>query len=542
MVVQVINSSLFYMKNIILRLPSKAKYLILLLFLIGAFLLLVGKEQILLESKEELAFSELQEFIPTKEDASKNQGIITDLETLKNEITKDEMVHLESQELMPIEEATEDEEIIVEEEVLEDEFTKEKEVALAIGLTPKEQELIDLKLDIKNEIKDFEQLGDYLRVFKTIHEDVWLNAIPSRIMYKQIETIELLDDLDSKIFPWLKPLATSTIQLRKSFKGSGIVICVGNHHTKMAVATIKMIRQVYNSLLPVEVFYTGENDLSPSNRAKFEAIPFTKTIDIVKLLDNSILNLKGWAIKPFAILASSFEKTMLIDADVVFLQSPQTLFDSQLFMDKGALFYHDRSLYKSSEETRKWFYELMPKPPSAYSQTLRIFQGKTGHEQESGVVLINKRETLVGLLATCTLNVGPIRDQSYKKVYGDKETFWLGYEIVQASYIFSPFFPGAAGVSEISESGLNLICAIQLMHVDEDLMPVWVNGGIAVSKVEKNSTLAPLEEYIIEPGKWIFSNNRPPCIESSQSPIKFTKEISISIKDCGKVLLDERKQ
>jgi hypothetical protein len=500
-----------------MRFTARAKWLMIFLF-ICVILVLKPKKLLVVTKTQNTNVNQNTVKLPPQEETLKNDDI-----TIK---TQDK--------------ASKNEDFL---STLENEVIKENVVdstSSGLQLTAKEQELIDLKLDIKNEIKDFEQLGDYLRVFKIIHEDVWLNAIPSRIMYKQIETIELLDDLDSKIFPWLKPLATSTIQLRKSFKGSGIVICVGNHHTKMAVATIKMIRQVYNSLLPVEVFYTGENDLSPSNRAKFEAIPFTKTIDIVKLLDNSILNLKGWAIKPFAILASSFEKTMLIDADVVFLQSPQTLFDSQLFMDKGALFYHDRSLYKSSEETRKWFYELMPKPPSAYSQTLRIFQGKTGHEQESGVVLINKRETLVGLLATCTLNVGPIRDQSYKKVFGDKETFWLGYEIVQASYIFSPFFPGAAGVSEINESGLNVICARQLLHVDEKSVPIWINGGIAISKYEENSQLAPLEEYIVEPGDWKLKGGNVACISKSEPPSKFSPEMTNSIKKCGEILLSVR--
>jgi hypothetical protein len=60
-----------------------------------------------------------------------------------------------------------------------------------------------------------------------------------------------------------------------------------------------------------------------------------------------------------------------MDADVVFLKSPQVLFDSSLFREHGALFFHDRTLFQSSRETIAFFKSIMPNPPSKYSRNLR---------------------------------------------------------------------------------------------------------------------------------------------------------------------------
>ena len=46
------------------------------------------------------------------------------------------------------------------------------------------------------------------------------------------------------------------------------------------------------------------------------------TFDVTAIFDDSTLRLAdgGWAIKAFAILSSSLEQAMLLDADAVFLQ------------------------------------------------------------------------------------------------------------------------------------------------------------------------------------------------------------------------------
>lgn len=230
---------------------------------------------------------------------------------------------------------------------------------------------------------DFVKMGDQMRVFKKLHDKLW-SSKSSRVSRDARADMKFLAKIDDKMFKWLKPSFDSTLDLRGSFKGDGIVICVGNHHTDIALSTMHMIRKVHSSKLPFEIFYTGKDDLSVENRERLESVPNTRTRDITKLFDNDILKLSGWAVKAFALLGSSFKNAMLIDADVVFLQPPDVLFESEFFKENKAVFFHDRSLFTQGKETLDWFMEFMPKPQSAYSSKFRIFNSETAHEQESG--------------------------------------------------------------------------------------------------------------------------------------------------------------
>ena len=183
----------------------------------------------------------------------------------------------------------------------------------------------------------------------------------------------------------------------------------------------------------------------------------------------------------------------------------------------------------------------MPSPASAFSQTLRIFNGQTAHEQESGVVLINKNTNLLGLLATCLLNVGEIRDFSYERVFGDKETFWLGFETIQERYIFHPPLPGAAGIGKVTKNGEHEVCGRQLIHVDSLGIPIWVNGGIAISKYDRNSELAPLTHFLSEPGSWTLHAENRACLKRTAPAIEFSPSMQELIKKSGEIMLEERK-
>lgn len=51
--------------------------------------------------------------------------------------------------------------------------------------------------------------------------------------------------------------------------------------------------------------------------------------------------IKGYEVKVHAIVASSFEEVMLLDADNVVYQNPEFLFDSPEYAASGALFWPD---------------------------------------------------------------------------------------------------------------------------------------------------------------------------------------------------------
>jgi len=104
------------------------------------------------------------------------------------------------------------------------------------------------------------------------------------------------------------------------------------------------------------------------------------------------------------------------------------------------------------------------------------------HEQESGVVLINKKSRFVGLLSVCKMNSKWERDLfSYEYFHGDKETFWTGFEMVQEPYAFMRNYGGVIG--ELRPDNDQSVCGAQL-HQDHEGQPLWWNGGLYRNKNE----------------------------------------------------------
>jgi hypothetical protein len=224
-----------------------------------------------------------------------------------------------------------------------------------------------------------------------------------------------------------------------------------------------------------------------------------------------------------------------MDSDVVFFQNPERLFTTDFYKTYNTIFFHDRSLFKSPLKTLDWFYDLMPKPPSAYSQSFRIFHRKTAHEQESGVVVVNKKHSFMGILAACVFNVKSLRGHTYQYVFGDKETFWLGFEVVQQPYHFFPQLPGNIG-SHVVKNSKYQVCSRQILHFDQKGKPLWVNGGLKESKYEKSS-MAVMKEYVKEPGDWdLLTGGNLACLTTSSKPIPITAELLDIIRSSGSII------
>ncbi|KAF9971756.1 hypothetical protein BGZ65_010230, partial [Modicella reniformis] len=109
--------------------------------------------------------------------------------------------------------------------------------------------------------------------------------------------VELLQKLEQTTFPWIWKHHKTSFDFYSEYKngGRGIVMCVGNGHTKYARTAVKTLREVVKSKLPIEIYYIGEFDLSSDNRAWFEQFEDVKTIDIRTVIDDSMLKLEGWA-------------------------------------------------------------------------------------------------------------------------------------------------------------------------------------------------------------------------------------------------------
>lgn len=76
---------------------------------------------------------------------------------------------------------------------------------------------------------------------------------------------------DEQLFAWIRPRYSSSIELRDSFYGDGIVVCVFNKIMDLALINLLIVREAHQSRLPIEIFYMGEGDLSLENRQLLES-------------------------------------------------------------------------------------------------------------------------------------------------------------------------------------------------------------------------------------------------------------------------------
>ncbi|KAF9313832.1 hypothetical protein BG003_004761 [Podila horticola] len=338
---------------------------------------------------------------------------------------------------------------------------------------------------------NFAELSRVERIYKSLWNHVLpiFEGLPGRDREKEKALLKLAETqpeidffirLEKRLFPWLHYGRYTSFSLYRTYKGRGIVFCAGNNQFEFVVTAIQAVRNRLKSALPIQVYHMGEGDLSSERQTYLrDMADDIEVIDVTHVLDNEYMRLGGWAIKPFAMLASSFEEVMFVDADAYFLQDPAVLYEDAGYKATGALFFFDRTLFQDSHTIPEFMKTIMP-VMSSFPPVSRSFNRLSAHEQESGVVLINKRSRFLGMLATCKMNGKWERDLvSYKVFHGDKETFWIGFEMIQDPYVFMRNYGGVIG--ELRPDNKNSVCGAQL-HLDSAGNPLWWNGGLYRNK------------------------------------------------------------
>ncbi|ETI20826.1 hypothetical protein G647_07168 [Cladophialophora carrionii CBS 160.54] len=260
------------------------------------------------------------------------------------------------------------------------------------------------------------------------------------------------------LFPWTAPYFPDHMTLHSHFKkgGRGIVLTAGDDQAPFLLTIIPTFRNL-GCDLPIEIMYLGDSDLSEDYRSDLESLDGVITRDIAQMVNDEGWKLAGWAAKPFAILYSSFREVIFIDADSLFFVNPATLFEDPAYQKTGALFFRDRLIMP--ENKKRWLQQILPKPISRQVKQSRMWTGDSGHMQESGVIVVDKWRHFIALLFVTRMN-GPDRDGNkdegrvgvYDMVYGDKETFWLGWELVgDQDYSFHQGDAGTMGTVQEPE-------------------------------------------------------------------------------------------
>ncbi|KAI1637745.1 glycosyltransferase family 71 protein [Biscogniauxia mediterranea] len=316
-----------------------------------------------------------------------------------------------------------------------------------------------------------------------------------------------ITDFANVLFLWTAPYFANHMTLHTHLKngGRGIVLTAGDNQAPWLLTTIYSFRQL-GCTLPIEVMYLGESDLGEDYRSDLEALPGVTTRDISAMVNDEGWKLAGWAVKPFAILLSSFREVIFIDADSLFFRDPAVLFEDPEYRRTGALFFRDRVFEPGSK--KDFLKQIMPRPVPKLAKQSPWWTGESSHAQESGVVVVDKWRHFMALLLVCRFN-GSDRDKRndidgiYNLMYGDKETFWIGFLLSgDESYAFHGGATGSMGIVEPpkketeDDEGKE-----ELVHFGLDGRPLWFNGWLLKNKYAGRAAqrFVSVESFIMEP-------------------------------------------
>lgn len=229
----------------------------------------------------------------------------------------------------------------------------------------------------------------------------------------------------------------------KAYSERGIVTCasakrgmssgkyLSQGHLPSLYCQLKELRRL-RCTLPVCVAYLGDEEID------YGLIKLLTPLNVTFLdLTSPQLRIKmrvcnGWESKICAILNSTFEQVLFLDADNFPVLNPTCLFDTPEFIKHGGVLWpdlppNDRTCWLPKEV---WENVGLPDSPNTI-------------DAESGQVLINKKVFHKQCQAIKCLNEHS--EYVYKWVFGDKSTFLLGSDKVKSmtgdiGYFMSPHY------------------------------------------------------------------------------------------------------
>ena len=253
----------------------------------------------------------------------------------------------------------------------------------------------------------------------------------------------LFDHLDKKLYPWVPNQFDSSLHWRQFRKGRGLVTSVPSKYVDMAFTNLKGLRIILGCDLPIHVYFVNDNDLSEAARQRLESIGNLYTFSLSEIFAIQLVNFQ---VKPFSMLASGFAEVIWFDVDLMFLENPEVLFEEDIYQETGTVLFHDRTLIgwgseKGPDINWKWVHQVIGRG-SDYLRCSHAFNEEASHIVDSSAVVMHVSRNFYPMLVISRLN---IEANTYSNVYGDKETFWLGFEILRKPWALNQW--GLSGVT-----------------------------------------------------------------------------------------------
>jgi hypothetical protein len=200
------------------------------------------------------------------------------------------------------------------------------------------------------------------------------------------------------------------------FVGKGIVIGGGGmKYFPCAWVCINRLRDL-GCDLPIELWYLGRKEMSPSMEALVAPLGVRCVDALASSAKRPLRRVGGYQLKAYALLHSSFEEVLLLDADNVPVVDPQFLWETAEYQKSGAVFWPDYG--KLAADRTIW--------------RLTGIGYREEWEFETGQILVDKRRCWQAMELALWMN-----EQSkfwYRHIHGDKDTFHMAWRKLELIY------------------------------------------------------------------------------------------------------------
>jgi hypothetical protein len=239
----------------------------------------------------------------------------------------------------------------------------------------------------------------------------------------------------------LPQLRTQLVQYpHEYFKDRGIVLTVGPNqmpHTRFNLRIIEWSR----TKLPVEVWYSSAQISRNLTNELLSSVPtlnvkaccfetarchssngteINLTRSYVYAPETKHINGKIYTFKPAAILSSTFDEVLFLDADCYVVRDPTYLFEKDpMYKRFGVLLYSD--IYLSHQHPKLW-------------SLLNTTCVRNEYSVDSGVLLFNKKRVWSGIYMSKLMSDHPKIFYDYFFSNGDKDVFRLAFRYMKIPY------------------------------------------------------------------------------------------------------------
>ena len=242
-------------------------------------------------------------------------------------------------------------------------------------------------------------------------------------------------------------LPTGTFAMRTDLgEGDGIVMAAGGpRYGPLGYAALKRVRE-YGGTLPVEWWHAGPSEKPLDEQAKLlEDLGGVKVLDLCEVTGLSPKAAQGFQAKVLAVYHSSFRRCVVMDADLVPYDNPCDLIDPLLthLPDQGAYVFGDFV---------DCFVGSYLMPHHVWTD-LGLAPACDERQQESALMFLDRSApgmvSALAFAAYCAHHAKVVYKSNV--LWGDKDTWRIGFRLFRVAYAMSPIPPGAVGRGPVSD-------------------------------------------------------------------------------------------